>query len=310
MLRIIYAGTPEFAVPALEALESSEHEILAVYTQPDRPAGRGQVLQSSPVKQYANAQKIPVEQPQSFEQIADLHKLSSFNADLMVVAAYGIILPQDVLNIPRHGCLNIHASLLPRWRGAAPIQRAIQAGDAVTGITIMQMDKGLDTGDILAKTEIALDDQINAAVLHDKLSQLGADLLLEVISQLQQGSLNPQPQRAELSSYATKLNKQEAEINWFRSAVEIQQEVRAFNPWPVSYTELDGRLVKIWQAEVVTDKSTTDPGRILRHDKSGIYVACESDVLKINELQFSGKKKHNAGQVLNARNLTGCIFKV
>ena len=310
MLRIIYAGTPEFAVPALEALESSEHEILAVYTQPDRPAGRGQVLQSSPVKQYANAQKIPVEQPQSFEQIADLHKLSSFNADLMVVAAYGIILPQDVLNIPRHGCLNIHASLLPRWRGAAPIQRAIQAGDAVTGITIMQMDKGLDTGDILAKTEIALDDQINAAVLHDKLSQLGADLLLEVISQLQQGSLNPQPQRAELSSYATKLNKQEAEINWFRSAVEIQQEVRAFNPWPVSYTELDGRLVKIWQAEVVTDKSTTDPGRILRHDKTGIYVACESDVLKINELQFSGKKKHNAGQVLNARNLTGCIFKV
>ena len=308
MLKIIYAGTPEFAVPALEALMQTAHEVVAVYTQPDRPAGRGRKLHYSDVKQCALAHDIEVVQPQSFKAPQDIKKLQGFGADLMVVAAYGILLPPPILQAPRLGCINIHGSLLPRWRGAAPIQRAILAGDSTTGITLMQMDKGLDTGDMLAQTRVEIHHETNAVHLHDQLKQVGADLLLQNLDAIEQQTLEPEKQDDTQATYAHKLSKQEARIDWNKPAAQLQREVRAFNPWPVSHSELGGKLVKIWSADVAADSTDVAAGEIMAHDRAGIQVSCGDGVLVIRELQFAGKKRSTAEQVLNARNLVGERF--
>lgn len=308
MLNIIYAGTPEFAVPALEGLIASEHRVVAVYTQPDRPAGRGRKLQASPVKQCAQRHGIPVMQPVSLKASQDIDALAGFKPDLMVVAAYGLILPQSVLDLPRLGCVNIHASLLPRWRGAAPIQRAILAGDESTGITLMQMDIGLDTGDMLAVTTIPISENMTGADLHDKLKVLGADLLVEHLDAIAHGALQPTPQDNDKACYASKLSKQEASIDWSKSAQQLSREIRAFNPWPVSFTSLDQKPVKIWSAEVNSIPTGAAPGVVLGHSVECIDVNCGTGVLSITELQFAGKQRTSARQVLNARDLTGLSF--
>ena len=308
MLKIIYAGTPEFAVPALQALANSKHQIVAVYTQPDRPAGRGRRLQQSPVKQAALDLHIPVFQPVSFKQSDDVVQLQELNADLMVVAAYGLILPVDILEAPRLGCINIHASLLPRWRGAAPIQRAILAGDTETGITIMKMDKGLDTGDMLAKQSLSINADWSAGDLHDNLMQVGADLLMPTIDRLAEGGIIAEVQDESLVTYADKLLKSEAAIDWSKDAAIIHREVRAYAPWPVSFSQFEGQPVRIWRATLLQRSSTQAAGQIIQHDKSGLLVSCGKGVLQITELQFAGRKKCHPAQLLGGRNLTGLAF--
>ena len=308
MLKIIYAGTPEFSVPALEALLRSKHEVVAVYTQPDRPAGRGRKLQQSPIKGCALSHDIPVYQPQSFKTNEDIQSLIDIKADLMVVAAYGLLLPQAVLDAPRLGCINIHASLLPRWRGAAPIQRAILAGDAETGITIMQMALGLDTGDMLANQSVSIDPDWSAGDLHDELMTVGAELLLPTLDRLIDGDLAPEAQNDAETCYAAKLTKQEAKIDWGKPALDSQREIRAFNPWPVSFTHLDGKMLRIWQAKSIDEQSDAEAGFITRHNKEGVFVSCGDGVLQVTELQFAGKNRCSAAQALNGRNLTGLRF--
>ncbi len=308
MLKIIYAGTPEFSVPALLALSLSAHRLVAVYTQPDRPAGRGRKLQPGPVKQAALDLGIPVFQPQSFKSEADIRNLKALKPDLMVVAAYGLILPAEILEAPRLGCINIHASLLPRWRGAAPIQRALLAGDMKTGITIMLMDKGLDTGDMLAKQLVGIKPDWNAGELHDRLMQVGADLLLPTIERFVNGELRAESQNEAEVTYADKLIKSEAEIDWTKNADSIEREVRAYVPWPVSFTRLEGKPLRIWRSDVLDGITAGPPGYIIEHNRLGINVCCGSGILKISELQFAGKKRYGAAQALNARNMTDLRF--
>jgi methionyl-tRNA formyltransferase len=310
MLKIIYAGTPEFAVPALEALLGSEHEVVAVYTQPDRPAGRGRKLQQSPVKDCAIAHDIAVVQPKSLKNNVDIQRLIDFRADLMVVAAYGLLLPQAVLDAPRLGCINIHASLLPRWRGAAPIQRAILAGDADTGITIMQMALGLDTGDMLAKQAVKIHPDWNAGDLHDAIKTLGAELLVPTIEKLSKGDIEAEVQDESKACYATKLTKQEAEIDWAKSALDIQREIRAFAPWPVSFTHLDDKILRIWRADALDRQSHEPSGTVMEHNKEGVFISCGEGILQVGEMQFAGKNRCSAAQALNGRNLTGLVFNV
>ncbi len=308
MLNIIYAGTPEFAVPALESLIASNHRVVAVYTQPDRPAGRGRKLQISPVKECALQHGLEVIQPPNFKHKLDVEKLQAYHADLMVVAAYGILLPTVILQAPRLGCINIHGSLLPRWRGAAPIQRAILSADQQTGITLMQMDAGLDTGEMLAKSYINIGDNTTAAELHDALKTSGAKLLMENLQAIENCSIKGQPQENELATYARKLTKQEALIDWNKSAVLLHREIRAFNPWPVSHTTLQGVNVKVWSASL-TDKTSDKPaGQVISHDKQSIQVSCGDGVLSLNEIQFAGKKRGTAAQLLNSRPLLNECF--
>jgi len=308
MLKIIYAGTPDFAVPALESLLDSGHQVLAVYTQPDRPAGRGRKLQPSPVKSCALEHGVAVFQPESFRESAELERLAGFDADLMVVAAYGLILPTLVLATPRFGCINIHASLLPRWRGAAPIQRAILAGDQETGITIMQMAEGLDTGDMLASAKLPIESNLTAADLHQQLKILGAELLVKTLANLEKGALELKHQDDSLATYASKLTKQEAKIDWTQDAETIQRQVRAYVPWPVSFTQLQGENLRIWAASIDATHNSSSPGEILEHNQNGLFVSCHDSVLKITELQFAGKKRCDAAEVSNARNLGGLQF--
>ena len=296
-LRIIFAGTPDFAAEALQALIHSGHEIIAVYTQPDRPAGRGRKLRPSPVKQLAEQHAIPVYQPVSLKNEQEQQTLQDLNADVMIVAAYGLILPKAILEAPRYGCLNIHASLLPRWRGAAPIQRAILAGDKESGITIMQMDVGLDTGDMLLKTIIPIDKHDNGGSLHDKLASNGAEAILQTLQQLQAGALTPEKQDEALVTYAHKLEKEEARIDWQQPAEQIERLVRAFNPWPVAFTELDGQPLRIWQAECVAGKGAA--GEIISLDKTGIVVACGEQALRILQLQPAGGKAMDCAAFVN-----------
>ncbi len=305
-LRVVYAGTPEFSVPALQALCDSEHDVVAVYTQPDRRAGRGRKLAESPVKVAARAQGLPVEQPPSFKEAATLATLQTYRADVMVVAAYGLILPVDVLSAPVHGCLNIHASLLPRWRGAAPIQRAIEAGDSKTGITIMQMDKGLDTGDMLHKAECDIHPETIAASLHDTLARLGADALMKTLATLQQGKLTPVAQDDSLATYARKLEKSEALINWNDSAESIHRRVCAFNPWPVAQTMVEGETLRIWEsvlpveAQAILDTESFVPGTVVRTD-SAVDVMTGDGVLRLLKVQPPGKKPMLISDYLNSR---------
>lgn len=308
MLKIIYAGTPEFAVPALESLLRSEHRVLAVYTQPDRPAGRGRKLHPSPVKACALAHRVPVFQPVSFKNPVDRQQFGYFQADLMVVAAYGLLLPTNVLDTPRLGCVNIHASLLPRWRGAAPIQRAILAGDEETGITIMQMAKGLDTGDMLASLSLPIAPDWTAADLHDQLKFLGAELLIDTLAKLETGKLDARQQDNSLATYASKLTKQEARIDWNRDAETIQRQIRAYVPWPVSFTQLQAERLRIWSAGIDASHEGSKPGQVIDHNQSGLFVSCRDSVLQVTELQFAGKKKCGAAEAANARNLSGQQF--
>jgi methionyl-tRNA formyltransferase len=292
--KIIFAGTPEFAAAALRALLDGGGDVVAVLTQPDRPAGRGMQLLPSAVKQLAQLRGLTVLQPQSLKHADIVRELASFAADVMVVAAYGLILPQAVLALPRHGCLNIHASLLPSFRGAAPIQRAILAGDKETGITIMQMDAGLDTGDMLLKKTCTIEARDNAATLHDKLAALGATAIVEALHQLQQGVLKPVPQDNAAATYAAKLSKAEAQINWAESAARLDCAVRAYNPFPVAGTVLNGTPIKIWRASVCAGKG--DPGVVLAVEKNAVVVACGEGALCLEVLQRPNAKALPAAQ--------------
>lgn len=298
-MRIIFAGTPEFAATALAELLGSNHEICAVYTQPDRPAGRGRKLKASPVKELALQHGIPVHQPASLKDPAELEALYAYGADLMVVVAYGLLLPAAVLEIPRLGCINIHASLLPRWRGAAPIQRAIEAGDAETGVTIMQMDAGLDTGDMLHVLSTPIEASDTAQSLHDRLAVLGGRALLETLAQIEAGTTAPQKQDDGLANYARKLDKGEAAIDWSRPAQEIDRQIRAFNPWPVAQTRYQGQALRIWQAVPLGEHNDRPPGSIVHADKLGIDVATGDGLLRLTQVQLAGSKAMDAAAFLN-----------
>ncbi len=307
-LDVVFAGTPEFAARALDALLTSRHRVIAVYTQPDRPAGRGRKLTPSPVKQRAQAAGIEVRQPASLKPAEEHQALRELQADVMVVAAYGLILPKPVLAIPRLGCINIHASLLPAWRGAAPIQRAILNGDSETGITIMQMDPGLDTGDILLAKPcpIAADD--TAASLHDKLAALGAQAIVEALDHLAEGRLPATPQDAARASYAHKLSKAEAWIDWRRPAREIDRQVRAFNPWPVAQTLYGDKVLRIWQARPLAQAAEAPPGTVIAAGKQGVDVATGEGVLRLLRLQLPGGKPQDAASFVNAHAIAGQVL--
>jgi methionyl-tRNA formyltransferase len=310
-LKLGFAGTPDFAVPALERL-AGRHRIAAVFTQPDRPAGRGQALHSSPVKRRALELGLTVHQPASFKTPDAPEMLRAAQVDVLVVVAYGLILPAAVLGIPARGCLNIHASLLPRWRGAAPIQRALLAGDPVSGVTIMRMEAGLDTGPMLLSRSIPVDARDNAKSLHDKLAALGALLIEESLQALRLGWLPEVVQPLEGVTYAAKIDKAEAPIQWGRHAEEISRQVRAFNPAPVAETHFDGKQLRIWEAEPIDAPALSGPGRppgsVLTATREGIDVVCGTGVLRILKLQLAGRKPLSAGEFLRGLRLDGTRF--
>ncbi|WP_130803833.1 methionyl-tRNA formyltransferase [Acinetobacter ihumii] len=313
-MKVIFAGTPEFASTALAALLKTEHEIVAVYTQPDRKAGRGQKLTPSPVKQLALEQDLPVYQPLHFkasteEGLAAQQQLAELEADVMVVAAYGLILPQAVLDTPKYGCLNIHGSLLPRWRGAAPIQRAIAAGDQQTGVTIMQMAAGLDTGDMLYKTFYDIQATDTSARLYEQLAVQGAEAICKVLESEQslQSYLHTRQQQDEsLTVYAQKLNKMEARIDWTQDAIQIDRNIRAFNPWPVAFIALDeSHNLRVWNSNISSlDADHAQAGEIIAIDKHGVHVACAAGVVCLNAMQWPGGKALNPVQILQTQKLS------
>lgn len=291
-MKIIFCGTPDFSVPPLECLVASEHEVVAVFTQPDKPKGRGQKEQKTPVKLAAEAHNIPVFQPSDMKNEVTQQLIASFQADLMVVVAYGLIIPQAVLDMPKHGCWNIHASILPRWRGAAPIHRALLAGDQTTGISIMQMEAGLDTGPVFRIYPTAIEADDTGQSLHDRLSEMGGMAIMDCIEALEQGSLDqPTTQNSDLATYAHKLTKSESAINWQQSATVIERQIRAFNPWPGSQCEIADQPLKIWQAHVVPGQSDHAPGQIAQADKKNLVIQCGTDQLALTEIQKPGKKR-------------------
>ena len=300
-LKLIFAGTPDFAARHLAALLSSDHEVVAVYTQPDKPAGRGQKLTASPVKDLALAHDLPVYQPASLRNEEAQAELAALGADLMVVVAYGLILPKAVLDTPRLGCLNVHGSLLPRWRGAAPIQRAIWAGDAETGVTIMQMDVGLDTGAMIRKVSCTIASDETSASLYDKLAELGPQALVDTLDAMAAGDTTAEAQDDALANYAQKLSKEEARIDWSMEAVAIERCIRAFNPWPISWFEVADQTIKVWQAEVIDSDHGQSAGTLLKADKRGIDVATGKGVLRLLTLQPPGKKAMSVPDLLNSR---------
>ena len=305
-LKIVYAGTPDFAVPALQALIQSKHQVIAVYTQPDRPSGRGRKIQFGPVKQVAVDAGIAVEQPNSLKDEDAQEVLANYQADVMVVAAYGLILPQRVLDLPTYGCLNIHGSLLPRWRGAAPIHRAIQAGDKETGVTIMQMAAGLDTGDMLLKVPSPITAEDTGQTIHDKLASDGADALLKVLEFVAADALTPEVQDESLTCYAHKLEKSEAEIDWSQSAQQIDQTIRAFNPWPVAFTTFNGKPLRIFMSKVENEQLTEPSGTVINESPEGISVVTGEGVVSFSRLQLPGKKAMDVKDFLNGRSLLDC----
>ncbi|GAA4895515.1 methionyl-tRNA formyltransferase [Ferrimonas pelagia] len=300
-LKIVFAGTPEFAADHLQALLDSSHQVVAVYTQPDRPAGRGKKLTAGPVKQLALQHELPVLQPKSLRSEEAQQELAAIDFDIMVVVAYGLILPKAVLDLPKHGCINVHGSLLPRWRGAAPIQRSIWAGDTDTGVTIMQMDVGLDTGAMLHKISCPIEDSDTSASLYAKLAKLGPQGLVEALGPIADGTAVAEVQDDTLANYAEKLSKEEAAVDWGKSAVALWREVRAFNPWPVSHFQCADQTIKLWQVEVLDERTDAAPGTVVRADKQGIAVATGDGLLLLSLIQLPGKKAMAASDVLNAR---------
>ena len=296
-MRVAFAGTPKFALPTLEAL-TEHHQLLGVLTQPDRPSGRGRHLQASPVKEVAQARGVPVAQPASLRDPDTLQTLAAWRPEALIVVAYGLLLPQEVLRLPRYGCINVHASLLPRWRGAAPIQRALLAGDARTGVSIMQMDRGLDTGPVLLMREAVISPAHTGASLADELSILGAQVLIEALAALESGTLTPVAQSEEGASYAPKVQKQEARIDWGCDAVQIERQVRAFDPWPVAETSLEGVPLKIWSAHVVENAGnlpafvgkSSECGAIVAVQPDYVVIRCGQGLLAVSCLQRAGGK--------------------
>lgn len=304
-MRLLFAGTPEFAVPSLRALLASPHEVVAVYTQPDRPAGRGRKLRASPVKELALEHGIPVEQPLSLKTPDSQAALAEYAPDLMVVVAYGLILPQAVLDLPRCGCVNVHASLLPRWRGAAPIQRAILAGDPETGVTLMRMEAGLDTGPMLAKVCCTIGPHDAAADLHDRLAALGGELLGAHLDALLNDRLPGERQDDALATYAAKLDKAEAELDWTRPAAELLRQVNAFNPWPVAQSGFRGQVLRIWRAQRIATIPTAAPGTVMSAGRDGVDIACGDDVLRLLEVQLPGGRRISAADFSNSQSPQG-----
>ena len=303
-MKIIFAGTPEFAVPSLQMLLASNHKVCAVYTQPDRPAGRGRHSHASPVKELALKHGIPVFQPLTLKPDEDLQQFIAFNADLMVVVAYGMILTQAVLDAPKLGCINVHGSLLPRWRGAAPIQRALMAGDEKTGVTIMQIVRKLDAGDMLHKEEYDIGASDTASDLYDKLAELGAIGLSKVLAQMEAGTLHAEPQNEALVTYAEKLTKGEAIIDWAQPASTLALKVRGLNAWPVAQTLYQGKVLRIWQAEAVATDTVLEPGLVSCQNKN-MDVATGKGLLRLHEVQLPGGKRMTAQAFLNAHPVNG-----
>ena len=306
-LNIIFAGTPDFAAAALQSCISSHHHIVAVYTQPDRPAGRGRKINHGPVKQLALDAQIPVFQPQHL-RLKQFEQLQKFNADLMLVSAYGMMLPKEVLDIPKLGCINIHASLLPKWRGAAPIQRAIIAGDQQTGVSIMQMVEALDAGPVLDTFTCDIKDLDTGSSLHDRLAEIAANEIVGVLDRLQNEELHAIEQDEALVSYAKKISKQEANISWQQSASEIERKVRAFNAWPVAYSYLNDQRIRIWQAECLSEANNNIAGRIIYANKDGIQVATGDGVINLTTLQQAGGKIISAHDFVNAHDVSELCF--
>jgi methionyl-tRNA formyltransferase len=302
-MKVVFAGTPEFSVPALQALLDSKHVVVAIYTQPDRPSGRGRRTLESPVKRLALQANIPVFQPASLKTADAQAELEALRPDLMVVVAYGLILPSSILQIPRLGCVNLHASLLPRWRGAAPIQRAILAGDSETGVCLMQMEAGLDTGPLLACQRCEIGNTETGSQLHDKLAQLGAVLLADNLDALEHRALTPQPQDESLATYARKLDKSEARVNWSDSARDIARKVRAFNAWPVAETRYCGRQLRIWEALPRIGDADAAPGTVISAGRDGIEVACGTGRLLVQKLQLPGARPVSASDFINANSM-------
>lgn len=308
-MRIIFAGTPEFAVPSLRMLLTSKevttkHQVCAVYTQPDRPAGRGRKLQPGPVKEVALGANIPVFQPESLKSELEIIRFKDLKPDLMVVVAYGMILPQAILDIPKYGCINVHGSLLPRWRGAAPIQRALMAGDVKTGITIMRIIHKLDAGDMLHKEEYAISDTDTSGDLYHKLSGLGAVGLEKVMMQLESGSLIAEKQDENLVTYAEKLTKNEAELDWAQSAEVLDRKIRGLNPWPVAQTTYEGQILRIWHAEPLESSHKLDPGKVICTNKT-LDVATGNGLLRLHEVQLPGGKRLPIQAFLNSHHAQG-----
>jgi len=305
-MRIVFAGTPKFAVKSLSVLNQSEHEVIAVYCQPDRPKGRGKVLTACPVKVCAKANNLLVIQPEDLKDKQSQSQLALLNPDVMVVAAYGQILPKSILEIPKLGCLNIHASLLPRWRGAAPIERAILEGDRETGISIMQMNEGLDTGDILLDKKCMISNRETAQTLHDTLSNIGANAILETLNIFP--TLKARPQQNNNATYAEKVTKDEAQIDWHQGAEQISRVIRAFNPRTIAYTnamakQFKNRVLRIIEAEIVNRQTTNSPGEVIKYDKDVCYVATSSGVISLKKVQLAGKKEVSIKDFNNAYQL-------
>lgn len=307
-MRLVFAGTPEFAATILAALLDSGHPVINVYTQPDRPSGRGRKLKAGPVKTLAARHHIPVSQPSSLRSTQSADALAAHLPDVMVVAAYGLLLPPSILSVPTYGCINVHASLLPRWRGAAPIQRAILAGDEETGISIMQMDKGLDTGGVLRAARLKIRSEDTAGSLSERLARLGATTLLETLEELSYGALEAMPQDDSRATLAPRVAKSEAELDWSQDAAALNRRVRAFNPWPVAFTQLPGsgdpqsRRLRVWQAMPCPERSDpAAPGTVLTAGAEGITVAAGRGVLLLTEVQVPGSRVMSAADLLNAR---------
>ncbi len=305
-MRIVFAGTPKFAVKSLSVLNQSNHEVIAVYCQPDRPKGRGKVLTACPIKNFAEENNLLVIQPEDFKDKQSQSQLALLNPDVMVVAAYGQILPKSILQIPKLGCLNIHASLLPRWRGAAPIERAILEGDRETGISIMKMNEGLDTGDIMLVKKCMISNHETAKTLHDTLSNIGANAILETLNMFP--TLKARSQQNNDATYAEKVTKDEAQIDWHQSAEQISRAIRAFNPRPIAYTnamakQFKNRVLRIIEAEVVNRQTTNSPGEVIKYDKDICYVATSNGVINLKKVQLSGKKEVSIKDFNNAYQL-------
>ena len=308
-MKIIFAGTPDFALPVLQVLLDSTHTVAAVYTQPDRPAGRGRRTQASPVKQLAITSEVPVYQPETLSDATAIADLQALQPDLIIVVAYGLILPPAILAVPRLGCINVHASLLPRWRGAAPIQRAILAGDTETGVTLMQMEAGLDCGPLLATRRCEIEADTTGGQLHDSLAQLGAALLQDNLDAIEGNTLTGRVQDEAQVTYAAKLEKREALIDWSLPAAELGCRVRAFNPWPVAETRFAGKQLRIWEAEVIAVAAVNPPpGTVVQAGRQGIEVACGSGLLRLQVLQLPGGRPVSAADFCNAHPLSGTRF--